>query len=150
MTARPVKDRILDSIRVDEEGCWIWTKFINRTGYGVIGVGSRTDGSRRRVEAHRASYEAFVGPIHADLTIDHLCRKTACCNPDHLEAVTMQENVLRGRTLAAENAAKERCPRCGSNYEFEKRGSRFCRPCRTERYRLYYQNVTKQKPRDDR
>ena len=39
-------------------------------------------------------------------------------NPDHLEAVTHRENVLRGQSLAAENVAKTHCPH-GHAYDEE-------------------------------
>jgi len=45
------------------------------------------------------------------LEIDHLCRVRCCVNPDHLEAVTHRENILRGNTFAAVNAAKTHCPK---------------------------------------
>lgn len=50
----------------------------------------------RRVMVHRVSYETFIGPIPKGLEIDHLCRVKVCANPEHLEAVTHQENVRRG------------------------------------------------------
>ena len=34
---------------------------------------------------HRYAYEWANGPIPDGLVIDHLCRVTACVNPDHLE-----------------------------------------------------------------
>jgi hypothetical protein len=37
-----------------------------------------------------------VGPIPEGLTIDHLCKNPGCVRPDHLEAVTMRENIRRG------------------------------------------------------
>jgi hypothetical protein len=77
---------------VDEKtGCWLWNG-AKRGGYGRI----RTpDGLR---EAHRVSYEVHKGQIAEGLCIDHLCRNRACINPDHLEPVTMQENIRRGET----------------------------------------------------
>jgi hypothetical protein len=85
---------ILSKIRVAESGCWEWQGHVNNRGYGRL---------RGRVYSHRASYEAFVGPIPDGLEIDHLCRNTRCCNPEHLEAVTPQENLRRTRA--------ERCAR---------------------------------------
>ena len=37
-------------------------------------------------------YEAAFGDIPDGLHLDHLCRVRDCCNPDHLEAVTLTEN----------------------------------------------------------
>jgi len=76
---------------VDEHGCWIWRGQKAR-GYGLY---QRSGNPQRRVHAHRAFYEHYVGSIPEDLQIDHLCRVRACVNPDHLEPVTSTENVRR-------------------------------------------------------
>jgi hypothetical protein len=72
------------------EGCWIWTSET------VKGYGRFKRGDRSRIMAHRYSYELEHGSIPEGLTIDHLCRTTLCVRPDHLEPVTMQENIRRG------------------------------------------------------
>lgn len=72
-------------------GCWLWTGTIERTGYGRFWLGGRQE------IAHRASYALLIGPIPEGLTIDHLCRVRACVNPDHLEPVTLAENIRRER-----------------------------------------------------
>lgn len=78
--------------RVDATGdCWLWTGPFDRDGYGAF--------SKRRSGAHRFAYETLVGPIPAGLVIDHLCRVRACVNPDHMEPVTIRENVQRGARL---------------------------------------------------
>ena len=51
---------------------------------------------RGEYAAHRFVYEQTKGPILEGLTIDHLCRVRCCVNPDHLEVVTIQENIQRG------------------------------------------------------
>ena len=91
---RPALDRALEKIRYDS-GCWVWTAATNDTGYGAI---ARTigDGVGTTRLAHRAVYEALVGPVPDDMMLDHLCRNPACCNPLHLEPVTMAENFARG------------------------------------------------------
>lgn len=90
-------------------------------------------GSKR---AHRVSYETFVGPIPAGLTLDHLCRNTLCINPAHLEPVTIKENVLRGDGPTARNARKTHCDR---GHAFDEtntgpnaNGGRSCRACKRE------------------
>lgn len=74
---------------VDDNGCWIWAKHINRKGYGQL----NRDGANY---AHRWYYEAKHGPIPEGLVLDHLCRVRPCVNPDHMEPVTNEENIARG------------------------------------------------------
>jgi hypothetical protein len=45
--------------------------------------------------AHRSVYVHLRGPIPPGMTIDHLCRNRSCVNPDHLEVVSLKENVRR-------------------------------------------------------
>ena len=91
--------------RVEEEnGCWVWTGPTNNQGYGYLTF------KAKRWYVHRLAYTASVGPIPEGKVIDHLCRRTNCCNPDHLEVVTQRENALRGIGPAAINARKTHCP----------------------------------------
>lgn len=116
-------------------GCWLWLGHVDRGGYGQFRVGSQTDGTRRHARAHRVAYELLRGPIPAGQTLDHLCRVRSCVNPDHLEAVSKRENILRGESFAAINASKTHCAN-GHEYTPENtrlwRGERYCRTCRTE------------------
>ncbi len=66
-------------------GCWIFLGSRDADGYGRVGS----------VVAHRVFYEAFVGPIPDGLQLDHLCVRTNCVNPSHLEPVTGAENLAR-------------------------------------------------------
>ncbi len=73
------------------EVCWLWTGRTCNWGYGI---GSW---NQKRIVIHRLSYEWFKGPIPEGLVIDHLCGNRLCQNPDHMEAVTLGENVRRGQ-----------------------------------------------------
>lgn len=110
-----------------EAGCWVWTGKIGRDGYGHVSVKDRD-----RI-VHRYVYEGINGRLESDLTLDHLCRNRACCNPDHLEPVTMRTNVLRGEGPSAANARKTHCKRghvlWGENLKFNPDGARQCRTC---------------------
>lgn len=75
------------------ESCWQWLGATNDRGYPRFSWG--TTGSLTHVYAHRFAYEALVGPIPADLTVDHLCRHITCVNPAHMELVTKSENTRR-------------------------------------------------------
>lgn len=108
------------------ETCWLWKDALQSRGYGTFQVNGST------VFAHRFSWELHRGPIPQELTIDHLCRVKRCVNPNHLEPVTSQENVLRGDTLPARNIHKRFCP-AGHEYTEENtrisQGKRQCRIC---------------------
>ena len=95
---KPLAARLL-SHATQEGRCWVWEGAIQRNGYGVIGIGSLTDGSRRMEYVHRVSYSLFVGPIPEGLQIDHLCSNKRCLQPDHLEPVTRSENQLRANAV---------------------------------------------------
>jgi hypothetical protein len=91
--------------------------------------------------AHRFVYEQLGGLIPPGLQLDHRCRLRACVNPAHLEPVTARENLLRGATVTAANAAKTHC-HAGHVFDDEntyRRGEwRYCRPCRRQAMRRWW------------
>ncbi|WP_084779743.1 HNH endonuclease signature motif containing protein [Planobispora rosea] len=114
---------------VDASGdCWEWTGGRQSRGYGHFSVTRDV-----RHLAHRFAYEDLVGPIPEGFQIDHLCRNVLCVNPDHLEAVTQQENIARSNGLGVVNAAKTHCP-YGHPYDeantYWRGKKRTCRECR--------------------
>lgn len=123
--------------RVDKtDTCWLWTGSVKPDGYGSLWVDGRIIG------AHRVSYELLRGPIPKGHEIDHLCRVPGCVNPDHLEAVTHRENMLRSKSPVADHARRTHCPKghplSGDNvYIGGKKYQRLCRTCRQERDRAH-------------
>ena len=82
-------------------GCWLWLG--TTTGcYGGMTIGSRRDGTRRFIGAHRVSFELHIGPIPAGLSVLHKCDTPFCVNPDHVYLGTHDDNMadmkLRGRS----------------------------------------------------
>jgi len=116
-------------------GCWLWSGASNSStgGYGHFNVGPTR--IHRDMLAHRFSYESFVGPLVAGLTIDHLCRVRSCVNPAHLDQVPIGVNSSRS---PLSESAKTRCP-LGHPYTFkEPNGARRCRQCRRAKAQRAY------------
>jgi hypothetical protein len=118
-----------------EHGCWIGTTSRNRDGYCRYKGGS----------LHRAVWLAIVGPIKPKFVLDHRedlgCASKACCRPGHTLAVTHRENVLRGCSVSAINARKNRCDH-GHQFDlwntyWTPDGRRDCRVCIRDRVRRY-------------
>lgn len=81
-----------------ETPCWIWTRVINKGGYAKLGT--------RLV--HRIHWIERNGPIPVGHELDHLCKQTACVNPDHVEPVTHAINVRRGRVAKINQETAEK------------------------------------------
>jgi len=108
--------------------CWIWVATKNKEGYGKFWF------NKKHLKAHRFAYEMFIGLIPKDLTIDHLCRNPSCVNPEHLESVTLKENILRGKGVGVINSKKTHCIHghefTEENTYIYSNGDRKCRTCR--------------------
>ncbi len=90
-------------IRTSERGCWTWVGVRDPDGYGRVSI----DG--HMIQAHRAVFQLFHGPIAEHLQVDHLCMNRSCVQPLHLEPVTLGENNhRRDRAEYAEVAYRSR------------------------------------------
>jgi hypothetical protein len=128
---RPLDERIMEKVEKGDDGCWVWTGTLHRTGYGQIKVG------RVMRQAHRAAFTTFYGPIPAGYELHHVCGRKACVNPAHLKLITRREHAR-----LSESAQKRWCKN-GHEYTYENtytrpNGQRDCRACiraRVQRYK---------------
>lgn len=138
---------------INEDGCWMWKASTNTKGYGHYWHEQKVQ------RIHRLTYTWFIGPIPNKKVIDHYrmnegprnapCSR-ACCNPAHLEIVTVGENTSRGNsnTLAAAawHSNKTHCPQ-GHEYSDENTYTyykangdikqRLCKTCTNRRAKDY-------------
>jgi len=131
-TGKTIAQRLRAIAPTDDDGCWMWSNYIDRDGYGYM----MWQGRYR--PAHAVSYETFSGPIPDGMELDHLCRNRSCINPAHLEPVTHAENVRRANA-ANPRARKEFCPQghpyAGENLRLTLCGARMCVTCRRKQDR---------------
>lgn len=136
---KPVDGTVYVETLPDYPGCLLWTGAVEKDGYGRLAD---------HTPAHRYVYELHVGPIPEGLTLDHLCHTNdetcpggpcehrRCVNPEHLEPVTLRENLRRGRSPSGVNARKTHCVAghelVGENV-YLWRGQRLCRACQSRR-----------------
>lgn len=111
------------------ESCWLWLRYKNDNGYGVFSDNGKL------ILAHRYSYELLVGPVPDGKELHHKCETPGCVNPEHLEPLTHQENVLLGHGPSAQNARKTECKaghpytKFGYIYEWNGKKMRRCSEC---------------------
>lgn len=135
LRGRTLVARVTNRVTIDPTtGCWVASGSIASNGYPHVGVSKNV-----KISTHRAMFEAWWGPIPDGMVLDHLCRNTRCCNPEHLEPVTDAENVARGNAPSAKARRDNRCLRGHefteeSTYHYAN-GKRTCRTCRDARAR---------------
>lgn len=95
---RDVMERIRERVVEDDNGCWIWQGALYPRGYGAFGIGGRSTYS------HRAAWQYVHGAVPDGHQLHHTCLNRACCNPDHLVALTVKEHRAAHRALTLEAA----------------------------------------------
>lgn len=121
------------------DGCWEWTAFRDRDGYGKFFT-HKVKGYGVKEYAHRWAYARWVGEIPLAFEVDHLCRNRGCVRPSHLEGVPKRENILRSESLAALRARQTHCRNghelTSANVRLSTRNQRRCRICNRAYYRV--------------
>lgn len=135
--AKP-RQQLATKVQKLDNGCWQWVGRLDSKGYGALSWMGRGD------KAHRVAYRLLVGEIPDGMTIDHLCHNAdnsclrdlaclhrRCVNPEHLEPVSLAENIKRRPPIGPARAAhcKRGHPFNEVNTYIRKDGRRLCRAC---------------------
>ena len=79
------------------DGCWNWTGYLIKLGYGHSSFNKKT------ILAHRLSWILHKGEIPDGMCICHSCDNRKCVNPDHLWIGSHTDNVrdmfIKGRNF---------------------------------------------------
>ncbi len=97
------------------DGCWFWTGARNKLGYGLFGVGRRSE------LAHRVAYKLVYGAIPEGALLRHRCDNPSCVRPDHLlpgdNLSNMQDSVERGRRASRKGTLNGRAKLTGDQVQ---------------------------------
>ena len=78
-------ERIRKNSVLNTDGCWVWAKSTNSSGYGQLIVGGK------HWTAHRYSLSC-VREVKSSDIVRHSCHNKKCCNPEHLKVGSHKDN----------------------------------------------------------
>jgi hypothetical protein len=87
-----------------QSNCWPWLGSSGPDGYGRFHLSPCL--ATGLVQAHRAAYLLFRGPIPPGLQVLHRCDNPPCVRPGHLFVGTQKENMADCRAKGRANRAR--------------------------------------------
>lgn len=126
------------TVMVGNTGCLLFKGAPNNSGYASFSMGSRES----LMTAHRAAWVLEGREIPVDHDLDHLCHNRWCVNVDHLEPVTRQENLRRGKGHESSRADRSKCRNgwhdwTDDNIFIDSHGKNRCLQCHKDRQAEY-------------
>lgn len=95
---------------VPESGCLIWMGYTNSKRDYDYGL-AWDERYKKKVLAHRFTWELFKGPIPNDMNVLHKCDVAGCVNPNHLFLGTLKDNsqdmIRKGRHKPGTTGGRE-------------------------------------------
>lgn len=79
--------QLFDRVSKLDNGCWEFTGYRSKKGYGEIKVDGRME------KTHRQAWLLTFGAIPLSLQVLHRCDNPPCINPSHLFLGTNKDNV---------------------------------------------------------
>jgi hypothetical protein len=94
------RKKFREKVRVQKDGCWVWTGLRHPKGYGQFNAAGQSK------YAHRYFYEFLNGHVPEGFELHHVCRNKSCVRPDHLECVTHGENIRKAAEAGVWNGER--------------------------------------------
>lgn len=136
VTSKKLLRILFEKCKLKPNGCIEVVGHDNGHGYGRFEI------NKRQHRAHKIVWECLIEKVPTGLVLDHLCRNKKCVNPEHLEVVSIKENVLRGFGISAKNRRKTECQLghvlLPPNIEKQGVSPRSCYICKQSRVRGFF------------
>lgn len=116
---------------IDSDQCMLYAGSLKTSGYPKSPNTIIRRYGNQAEDLHRFIYMIEVGELIQGMVIDHICENKSCINSDHLQQVTIRENVtIKSETsVSALNFRKTNCKHGHSRWGIRPVARRYCLEC---------------------